>query len=134
MLLIVTQIKCVVTVTKCFICDLFLDNTKAKSKQKVKYNELNSKYHFNFIMGLLLMLKEIVNEKELLSFSKKSLFYSYFTLYRFSFLAIGHWPNQNKFHSFLLKFYQLIISAIMIKGQVNYYHFLTYNLCNFRIF
>ena len=73
-------------------------------------------------MGLLLILKRTVNEQEILFFSKQNIFYSYLNVYRWSFSAIGHWPNQNKFYSFLLKSFQFIISAEMFKGQVNYFY------------
>ena len=72
-------------------------------------------------MGLILMLKRTVNKKDFSLFSKQNLFYSYFTLYRWSLLAIGHWPDQNKLYSFLMKIYQIFISAMMMKGQVSNY-------------
>ena len=52
-------------------------------------------------MDSILMLKKTVNKKEILRFSKKNIFYSYFTLCRWCFLAVGHWPNQNKMCKFV---------------------------------
>ena len=69
-------------------------------------------------MGLLLLLKNTVNKEELLLFSKKNIFHSFLNVYRWSFLVIGQWPNQNKFYCLIMRIFQIIISAIMIKGQV----------------
>ena len=84
-------------------------------------------------MDFLLILKRTVNEKELILFSRQNIFYSYLSFYRWTFLAIGHWPNQNKMYSFFLKICQLIISAIFMKGQVKYFYCYL-KMCNFHLF
>ena len=52
--------------------------------------------------------------------NKRNVFYTYYNMHRWVFLIAGQWPYQSNVQKIFLRLYQIIISGVLLKGQVSF--------------